>query len=142
LEKNNFQYIVAAKLRGLPNKLKEQILNEENYEITLIKDELAWVGEFDYKGRRLIASYKTRRAERDNKKREEVVKKIRKQLGSERGETKKAITNQGIKVILHFRSFGAFVHIISSGMYPLSSRTVGLYDAVQPVVFFGNCFVN
>jgi len=97
LEMNNFQYVVAAKLRGLSDKLKNQILDEENYAITLIKDELAWVGEFDYKGRRLITNYKTRRAERDSKKREEVVQKIRKQLGAEKGATKKAITNQGIK---------------------------------------------
>jgi transposase len=97
LENHQFTYVVAAKLRGLPASLRKEILDEDNYRMAFLKEELAWVGEFDCKGRRLITSYKTRRAERDNKKREEVVDKIRKQLGASKGNTKRVISNQGVK---------------------------------------------
>lgn len=55
-----------------------------------------WIGEFDYKNRRLIVSYKADRARRDEHQRGQVVEKIKKRLGTD-GATQKLITNQGVK---------------------------------------------
>lgn len=96
LESKGYHYIVAAKLRGMPYELKQQLLSDEYYHLTPMGDECAWIGEFSYKNRRLIASYKTKRAQRDAKQREEILKKINKTLGSG-GDTHKLITNQGVK---------------------------------------------
>lgn len=96
LEAQGHQYVVAAKLRSLSDELKSQILSEHNYNATLLGDELAWTGEFSYKKRRLVVSYKKSRAKRDANLREQMLNKIDKTLGLE-GNTQKLITNQGVK---------------------------------------------
>lgn len=94
LEGKGYSYVIAAKLRAMPKVLKQEVLSEANYSPTVIAEELAWVGEFKYKERRLIVSYKTSRAKNDVKKREQIVTKLKKRIG-DKGDTKKLITNQG-----------------------------------------------
>jgi transposase len=96
LESRGYQYVVAAKLRGMSDELKADILSDKQYHATLLGDELAWTGEFSYKNRRLVVSYKNSRARRDAKQREQVLNKINKTLGSD-GNTQKLITNKGVK---------------------------------------------
>jgi len=96
LESRGYQYVVAAKLRGMSDELKADILSDKQYHATLLGDELAWTGEFSYKNRRLVVSYKNSRAKRDAKQREQVLNKINKTLGSD-GNTQKLITNKGVK---------------------------------------------
>ncbi|HVT63138.1 MAG TPA: IS1634 family transposase [Legionellaceae bacterium] len=96
LDAQGYHYVVAAKLRSMSDELKSEILSERNYNATQLGDELAWTGEFSYKKRRLIVSYKKARAKRDAIQRQQVLNKINKTLGSE-GNTQKLITNQGVK---------------------------------------------
>lgn len=96
MEERGYQYIVAAKLRSLADTVKEAILNEAHYRPTVLKEEFAWVGEFDYEKRRLIVSYKTQRALKDVKDRNRVLEKIQKVIGK-KGPTQKLISNQGVK---------------------------------------------
>jgi len=96
LEQKNYTYVVAAKLRALPDSLQEQLLLEKNYKIACFGDSIGWIGEFTYQNRRLIVSYKTTRAQRDFHQRAKIVEKIQKKLGKE-GHTQKLITNQGVK---------------------------------------------
>lgn len=96
LEELGHRYIVAAKLRGLPQKLITEILSEEKYCVKKIGENFGWIGEFEYKQRRLVISYKTARARRDSKQREQVIEKLKKRIG-EKGDTQKLISNQGVK---------------------------------------------
>lgn len=96
LEQENHHYVVAAKLRALPAKVTSEILSEKNYQAQMINDDFGWIGEFNYKERRLIVSYKTDRARRDFYQREQIIQKLKKRIG-DAGDTKKLITNQGIK---------------------------------------------
>jgi hypothetical protein len=96
LESLNYQYIIAAKLKSLPDVLKNNILDEQYYKPTILNDEFAWVGEFEYQGCRLISSYKSRRAMKDLKDRQRVLDKVKKTIGKQ-GNPKKLITNQGVK---------------------------------------------
>lgn len=96
LDAQGCQYVVAAKLRSMSDELKSEILAEHHYNTALIGDELAWTGEFSYKKRRLIVSYKKSRAKRDANLREQILNKINKTLGAE-GDTQKLITNKGVK---------------------------------------------
>jgi transposase len=96
LESGGHHYVVAAKLRSMPHALKSEILNEKSYRTSLVNNELAWTGEFTYKNRRLVVSYKTARAKRDVYQRDQIVNKISKTLGSD-GNTHKLITNKGVK---------------------------------------------
>ncbi len=96
LESLGYQYIIAAKLKALPEKLKSDILAEKYYEPTILNNEFAWIGEFKYQGQRLITSYKSRRAMKDLKDRERVLDKVKKTMGK-KSHPKKLITNQGVK---------------------------------------------
>jgi transposase len=96
LEKEGHHYVIAAKLRALPQKLITEITLENNYQMQMINDDFGWVGEFNYKERRLIVSYKTARANRDVYQRNQIVEKLKKRIG-DAGDTKKLITNQGVK---------------------------------------------
>jgi transposase len=96
LESLNFQYIIAAKLKSLPDKLKTNVLDEAYYKPAVLNNEFAWIGEFEYQGQRLITSYKSKRAMKDLKDRQRVLDKVKKTIGK-KGNPKKLITNQGVK---------------------------------------------
>lgn len=96
LESHGHQYILAAKLRKLPDDLQEKILQEDYYRPTLLGNDLAWLGEFEYNHGRLIVSYKKKRAMKDHQDRQRVLDKVKKVLG-EKGNPSKLITNQGVK---------------------------------------------
>jgi transposase len=96
LESLNYQYIIAAKLKSLPDNLKTKILDEQYYKPTVINNEFAWVGEFEYQSQRLVTSYKSRRAMKDLIDRQRVLDKVTKTIGKQ-SSPKKLITNQGVK---------------------------------------------
>jgi transposase len=96
LEVHGYNYIVAAKLRGLPEETQVKVLDDKNYKPTVLKNEFAWINELEHEGRRLIVSYKKQRAIKDNKEREQVLNKIKKLIGA-KGSTRKLISNSGVK---------------------------------------------
>ena len=96
LEKHQCQYIVAAKLKHLPKPLTAQLFDEKYYRSALLKDQLAWIGEFEHLGARLIVSYKSKRALKDQKDRQKILDKIAKVLG-QKGNPSKLISNTGVK---------------------------------------------
>jgi transposase len=96
LEQHNYKYIIAAKLKILPKSLQAQFFNEDNYHPEILNNTLSWMGEFNYENNRLIVSYKTQRAIKDKKEREQILQKIRKVIGK-KGNPQKLITNSGVK---------------------------------------------
>lgn len=130
MEKNNYQYIIAAKLKSLPEDLKKNILCEENYQATVLKEELAWIGEFNYQNQRLIVSYKTKRALKDQKDRQKILDKIKKQLGA-KGTPGKLITNQGVKKFVSVsESAGAF---LDDDKIELATQWDGLHGIITNI---------
>lgn len=97
LEAHSYQYIIAAKLRKTPKTLHDQLFDEDNYRIALLKKSLAWIGEFEYQNARLIVSYKSSRALKDQKERQALLNKIEKTLGKKAANPSKLITNAGVK---------------------------------------------
>lgn len=96
LESLNYHYIIAAKLKSLPDELKNNVLNEDYYRPVALNNDFAWVAEFNYEGQRLISSYKSKRAMKDFKDRERTLEKVKKTIGK-KSNPKKLITNQGVK---------------------------------------------
>jgi len=76
LDENNFSYIVGARLKSLPNELKDKILDGANY----ISQGDASVASFEYNSKRLIVSYSTKRAAKDAHDRETAIASIQKRL--------------------------------------------------------------
>jgi transposase len=65
LDEGGYRYIVAAKLKTLKKEKKEEILSEENYKPTVIGNDLTWIADLEHDGKRLITSYKSKRAIND-----------------------------------------------------------------------------
>ena len=96
LESKNYHYIIAAKLKKLPGALQQELFNEARYQPAVLNNEFGWIGEFNYQGRRLVVSYKSRRAMKDQHERQQVINKIKNRIG-EKSNPNNLITNQGVK---------------------------------------------
>ena len=98
LEEQGYQYIIAAKLRKLPKSVQMPLFEALNYRPTQLNQSLAWVAEFPYQQARLIVSYKSARALKDQHDRQRVLDKIQKTLGkNKKGNPHRFITNAGVK---------------------------------------------
>ncbi len=126
LDSSGYRYIVAAKLRKLGGVLQEQILDGENYIPTSIGGNFGWVSEFEHEGRRLITSYKSRRALNDVKERQNILSKIEKTIG-QKGSTKKLISNSGVK---KYTSTGNSVTYLDYEKIELDAMWDGLHGIV------------
>jgi len=94
--KLKFTYVVAAKLKKLPKKLREVILERKEESQVQFGEETVSVQEHDHEGRRLIVQYSEKRAQKDAKDRERLIEKIRKKLDeSNKTGTRKLVTNSG-----------------------------------------------
>jgi len=96
LDASGYRYIVAAKLKTLKKDQQQQILSDENYMPAVIGNEFTWIADLEHEGKRLITSYKSKRAVNDAKERQTILDKIKKTIG-ESGSTTKLITNSGVK---------------------------------------------
>lgn len=83
LEERWNKYILWARIKNLWDKIKNEITDKSKYIITLKDDKwnmAEWFREIEYKGKRLIINYSSKRAKKDEKDREKNIEKlIRKQ---------------------------------------------------------------
>lgn len=117
LELRDYQYIVAAKLRTLPDFMIEKIWDENNYKPININNELTWAKEISYssadldslkklkkyqelvkenEGRRILVTHNSKRARHDATHRESLLEKITKQLDKTTNSLK-LISNSSLK---------------------------------------------
>ena len=92
LEKNNFDYILGARLKSLPKTLQKTALESINKEIK--KEEVS--GEVAYQGKRIIVKYSSKRARKDKRDRKEAIKRIEKNFSKSKN-VKTFLSNYGYK---------------------------------------------
>lgn len=80
LEAAGFYYVVAFSLRKLSNKEKELILNVESYIPVNSDKEISCYKVTEKGNRKIISTYSKKRAEKDKKDRDRLVKKLEKKL--------------------------------------------------------------
>jgi transposase len=80
MESEGLTYIVAAKLRALPNKLKTAILSRNQAADSESAQEHTRIQEHEYQGRRLVVSYSESRAVKDQYDREKLIVRLRGKL--------------------------------------------------------------
>lgn len=125
MEEKNYKYIIAAKLRSLPDLMQEKLMQESNYTKATVAKDLSWIGEFNYHendialleaqeatssaiatyrkhitnnaNRRFVVSYNTKRARHDYKKRASLLEKVGKQLTQTSSNTAKLVSNAAVK---------------------------------------------
>jgi transposase len=100
LEKNGFEYIVGARIKNLPKKITEEILNKENY-VNINDNKLATEDDFKitklkHNNRNLIVSYSEKRARKDAHERQKNIEKLMKKV-DKNGRVKDLMGNYGYK---------------------------------------------
>jgi transposase len=100
LEKENFRYIVGAKLRNLTKDLQQAILNEQHYKICDNNEYVKRIATFEQKReRKLLVSYSEKRAAKDKSDREKAVEKLLKKLSKSK-DPKSLLSSYGYKKFL------------------------------------------
>ncbi len=128
LEQHGLSYVVAMPLRrSLKQAEQAQILQSQIATPQEVEGELLWVREFEWQGRRLIVSYSSKRAHKDQADRQALIDKLKAKLGKAKkeaiepetgeikaaktsGNAKKLITNSGyLKYVEQTDTGGVFV---------------------------------
>jgi len=100
LDTHKMTYIVGARIKSMPQSMKEQILNLDNY--TQL-DENTKVATFVYQGKKLLLSHSLKRAKKDAHERKKAIEKLRVKLSKEKS-VKSQLSNQGYKKYLLLES--------------------------------------
>ena len=95
LQENNFDYIVGARLRNLPENLKKTILNTFKSEQKITEN----TAKIEYQDKRIILKYSPKRAKKDKKDREEAIERIQKNFKRSKNP-KSLLSNHGYKKFL------------------------------------------
>ena len=99
LEESNFEYIVGARLRNMNNKLKDEILNLQNYQEITPGYQIA---SFSYNNKKLIVNYSAKRALKDRSDREKKIEKLKKKL-QRSSNPKSYLLNSGYRKYLNVK---------------------------------------
>jgi len=99
LEESNFEYIVGARLRNMNSKLKDEILNPENYQEITPGYQIA---SFAYDDKKLIVNYSAKRALKDRSDREKKIEKLKKKL-QRSSNPKSYLLNSGYRKYLKIK---------------------------------------
>ena len=109
MDSEGIKYIVASRLRRLPNELRQEILESDDFTPTAVEDELHWVKEFQYDERRLVVSYSSKRAKKDASDRSRLIERLLKKVKDGKVKIKDVIPNYGTRKYLGLRDKVAFV---------------------------------
>ncbi|MCP4969251.1 MAG: IS1634 family transposase [Arcobacter sp.] len=96
----NMTYIVGARIKNMPKKVKEQILEISSY--TAMNDNTK-VKTIDYDGKKLVVTHSLKRAKKDKYEREKAIKKLQARLKSSKS-VKSQLSNAGYKKYLQLES--------------------------------------
>lgn len=103
-----FEYIVASRLKSLPQSLQKKVLDPQNYQEVTTDEETYRMGHFDLSGRRLIVTYSEKRARKDAADRKKTIEKLRKKLAKEKNP-KAYLSNYGNRKYLAMEGEGTLV---------------------------------
>lgn len=96
MEALKVKYVVAAKLRSMDKKLKQEILNSTTFRMHDVCGEIHWINEFKTKEqRRLIVSYSSKRAKKDKADRDRILNKLNKKQKDGKLKVTDIVNNQG-----------------------------------------------
>ena len=97
LEKENYEFILGARIKSLSDKWKNKILDNTDYEKIEKENEILRLSTYAYtKNRRLIISHSTKRAEKDRRDRDKAISDLKKKLAQSKNP-KTLISNYGYK---------------------------------------------
>ncbi|MBU0744147.1 MAG: IS1634 family transposase [Gammaproteobacteria bacterium] len=132
MEGEGIDYIVGSRLKNLPVNLQKKILNHDNYKE--IRKGFT-VGDFEYKGRRLIVSYSEIRARKDSADRRKAIERLEKKL-SKIKNPKEYLTNYGYRKYLKIE--GESTIKLNDDKIDADSKWDGLHGVITGVRDIGS----
>lgn len=130
LNEKKVKFIVAAKLKSTGKDLKEQILTDVE-SARGGDDKLSfWVKDYEYKGRRLVVSYSSKRANKDRKDRERLVERINKKMKDGKVRLSDLINNTGTKKYLKIEKKGAKEATLNEDKIKSDKRWDGIHGVI------------
>ena len=127
MEDLKINYIVAARLMNLEKQTKAKILEDVGYTAAVVAEELHWLREFDYKARRLIVSYSSKRAKKDVADRLRLVERLQKKVKDGKIKLTDLISNHGTKKYIKVEKGDA---IINEEKISADSKWDGLHGVI------------
>ena len=126
LEDEGIEYVVAAKLKNMSKKVKDDILTVKPTDLDTFNSK-----EIEYKGRRLIVNYSPKRAAKDKKDRERLLERLEK-ITDKTGkvEVKNLVRNSGTKKYLKFNKENKSIAEINKFKIGLEERWDGIHGVV------------
>ncbi|MGB9609345.1 MAG: IS1634 family transposase [Bryobacteraceae bacterium] len=103
MDAEGITFVVASRLKQLPNELKREILESEDFRLFAVDNELHWVKEFRRGERRLVVSYNAARAKKDAADRARLIERLMKKVKDGKVKIKDVIPNYGTKKYLTLR---------------------------------------
>lgn len=131
MENEGINYIVAARLKSLSKEIKEDIVNCSDFNMSVIGNDISWTKEYEYNGRRLIASYTQARAKKDAADRQRLVERLLKRAKDGKVKIKDLIPNYGTKKYITINSKEQAV--INEAKIEEESRWDGLHGIITNV---------
>ena len=104
LEKNEFNYIVGARIKNLSKDIKEKIVDMDNY--TELNSEIKVAKFILDSGRKLVVTHSIKRAKKDYHDRMKGIEKLKKKLEKDKS-AKSHLSNQGYKKYLQLSDSSA-----------------------------------
>jgi transposase len=104
LEKNEFNYIVGARIKNLSKDIKEKIVDMDNY--TELNSEIKVAKFILDSGRKLVVTHSIKRAKKDYHDRMKGIEKLKKKLEKDKS-VKSHLSNQGYKKYLQLSDSSA-----------------------------------
>jgi len=96
MEELKVKYVVAAKLRSMNKKIKQEILDSRTFKMNEVCGEIHWINEFTTEeDRRLIVSYSSKRAKKDKADRDRILDKLKKKEKDGKLKITDIVNNQG-----------------------------------------------
>lgn len=99
MDDNGISYVVGASLKKMSNQIKNEILTDQ-FSPMVIGNDFQWVREYEYKKRRLIVSYSSKRAKKDASDRQRLIDRLLKKVKDGKLQIKDLIPNYGTKKYL------------------------------------------
>lgn len=97
MDEEGISYVVAARLKSLPQDMKEDITKGINYKDYTADGDLYRAKEYEYRDRRLIVSYSSERAKKDAADRQRLVLRMMKRAKDGKIKISDLIPNHGTK---------------------------------------------
>jgi transposase len=98
MEELKVKYVVAAKLKSLNKKIKQEILDSSTFKINEVCGEIHWINEFATdENRRLIVSYSSKRAKKDKADRDRLIERLKKKEKNGKIKITDVVNNHGTR---------------------------------------------